>query len=60
MLTHINSESQQVLRGTDVIARLAEQGLQVIGKTPEQFTAFVKADIAKWATVVKASGVKLD
>ena len=60
VLTRINSESQQVLRGTDVIARLAEQGLQVIGKTPEQFTAFVKADIAKWATVVKASGVKLD
>ena len=41
-------------------ARLAEQGLQVIGNTPEQFTAFVKADIDKWAIVVKASGVKLD
>jgi tripartite-type tricarboxylate transporter receptor subunit TctC len=60
VLARINSESQQVLRGADTIARLAEQGLQVIGKTPEQFTAFVKADIAKWATVVKASGVKLD
>jgi tripartite-type tricarboxylate transporter receptor subunit TctC len=28
--------------------------------TPEQFGAFVKAEIAKWATVVKASGAKAD
>ena len=60
VLARINTESQQVLRNADIIARLAEQGLQVIGKTPEQFTAFVKADIDKWAIVVKASGVKLD
>ncbi len=56
----VNTESQQALRNSDVSARLGEQGLQAIGKTPEQFAAFVKADIAKWATVVKASGVKLD
>lgn len=60
VLARINTESQQALRNSDVTARLADQGLQVIGKTPEQFAAFVKADIAKWATVVKASGVKLD
>lgn len=60
VLARVNTESQQVLRNADIVARLAEQGLQVIGKTPEQFTAFVKADMAKWATVVKASGAKLD
>jgi tripartite-type tricarboxylate transporter receptor subunit TctC len=60
VLARINTESQQVLRNADVISRLAEQGLQVIGKTPEQFAAFVKADMEKWATVVKASGARLD
>ncbi len=60
VLARIAAESQQVLRNTDTSARLAEQGLQVIAKTPEQFTAFVKTDIAKWATVVKASGAKLE
>ena len=60
VLARISSESQQVLRNADVVARLAEQGLQVIGKTPEQFAAFVKTDMAKWATVVKAAGTKLD
>ncbi len=60
VLARIHTESQQVLRGADTITRLAEQGLQVIAKTPEQFAAFVKRDIEKWATVVKASGAKLD
>ncbi len=60
VLARISAESQQALRNADTIARLAEQGLQVIAKTPEQFTAFVKADIEKWATVVKASGAKLE
>ncbi len=60
ILVRINTESQQALRNSDVNARLGQQGLQAIGKTPEQFAAFVKEDIAKWAMVVKASGVKLD
>ena len=38
----------------------ARQGVQPVIKTQERFAAFVKADIEKWAVVVKASGTKVD
>ncbi len=40
--------------------RLAAQGAQAVGSTPEEFSVFVRAEIAKWAKVVKASGARVD
>lgn len=38
----------------------AQQGAAPGGNTPAEFGAFVKAEIAKWAEVVKASGARID
>jgi len=38
----------------------AQQGASPGGNTPAEFGAFVKAEIAKWAEVVKASGARID
>lgn len=38
----------------------AQQGASPGGNTPSEFGAFVKAEIAKWAAVVKASGARID
>ena len=38
--------------------KLLGQGLEPIGGTPEQFGAYIKSEIAKWAKVVKASGAR--
>jgi len=35
-------------------------GAQTMGNTPEQFGGFVRAEIARWAKVVKASGARID
>ena len=39
-------------------ARLASQGLELVGNSPEEFDAFIRAEIAKWSTVLKAAGLK--
>ena len=38
----------------------AAQGAGAGGNTPEEFAAFVKAETAKWAKVVKDTGVRID
>ena len=42
----------------DVRAAFAPQGIDTIGGTPEQFSAYVKSEIAKWAKVIETAGVK--
>ena len=60
ILARIHADTTEVLRLPDVIANFAKQGVQPVIKTQERFAAFVKADIEKWAVVVKASGTKVD
>ena len=60
ILARIHAATTEVLRLPDVIANFARQGVQPVIKTQERFAAFVKADIEKWAVVVKASGTKVD
>lgn len=56
----LNTEIIKILSIPDVREKLASQGAEPVGNTPEQFAATVNADIAKWAKVVKASGLRAD
>lgn len=47
------------LKREDVTKRLAALGLDTITSSPEQMGEFIKAEIAKWAPAVKASGAKV-
>ena len=38
--------------------RLASQGSEPIGSTPEQYDAFVRTEIAKWQKVCKDAGIQ--
>jgi len=40
--------------------KIAEQGGEPIGETPDKFAAFIQAETAKWAKVVKDSGASVD
>jgi tripartite-type tricarboxylate transporter receptor subunit TctC len=55
-----NAEVMRVMRSPDIQARLPVDGARFTANTPEEFSAFVKSEIAKWAPVVKASGARVD
>ena len=58
IISKLNADSVAALNGADVKERMAAQGLFVVANTPAQFADFLKAEIPKWAKIVKDSGVK--
>ena len=58
IVAKLSAESASGLNAPDVKERMAAQGLFVVANTPEQFTAFVKAEIPRWAKIVKDAHVK--
>jgi tripartite-type tricarboxylate transporter receptor subunit TctC len=56
----LNGEVNHVLRLPDVRSRLAAEGGDVLGGTPGEFAAVLKADLARWGGIVKQSGAKVD
>jgi tripartite-type tricarboxylate transporter receptor subunit TctC len=56
----LNAETRNFMQSKEIAARLTAEGARFVPMTPEQFGAFVKAEIAKWAPVVRASGAKVD
>jgi tripartite-type tricarboxylate transporter receptor subunit TctC len=55
-----NAETLKIMQTPEMQARLLNEGARFIPMSPEQFAAFVKSEIAKWAPVVKASGARVD
>jgi tripartite-type tricarboxylate transporter receptor subunit TctC len=56
----LNAEVSKALQSPDVRDRLIAQGAEPMPGTAEAFGAFMQAESAKWAPVVKQAGVKLD
>jgi len=59
VIRKVSTETVRILRLPDVNARLSELGAEPIGSTPEEFGAHIKAEIAKWARVIKEAQVEL-
>ena len=57
VIAKLNAELDRLLKLPDVRERMQTLGLDPAGGTPEAFAAFVKADIARWAKVIKDTGV---
>ena len=55
-----NAEVLRTMQSPQIQARLPAEGARFIPTSPEQFGAFLKAEIAKWAPVVKASGARVE
>ncbi|HEY7742060.1 MAG TPA: tripartite tricarboxylate transporter substrate binding protein [Burkholderiales bacterium] len=59
ILARWNGEMNRILQQPDVKARMAADGLEPIGGSPEVLRATLKRDIAKWRGVVTTAGIKV-
>ena len=48
----------KVLQNPDVKDRLASEGSEVVGNTPEQYGAIIRSDVEKWAKVIQRTGIR--
>lgn len=60
VVTRLNAAIGTSLKSPDVLQRLGTLGYEPLGGTPEQFAATIRTDIAKYAKIVKAAGIKAD
>ena len=60
VVEQLNVEIMKALKSPDVRERLALQGAEPLGSTPSEYGAYVKKELARWAGVVKATGVTLE
>ncbi|MBY0269702.1 MAG: tripartite tricarboxylate transporter substrate binding protein [Burkholderiales bacterium] len=58
--SRLNTEVNAVLKDPQVVKFLESQGAIIEGGTPEKFAAHIKAEIPKWAKVIKDSGARAD
>jgi len=60
IIAKVHDDVIQVLKLPDVKARIGEQGADIVGDSPAEFAAFIAAESAKYAKIIKEAGVKLD
>ena len=60
IVARLGAEFARMMQAGDMRDRLAAMGIQPLASTPEQFGEFLKAEVTKWAAVVKDSGARVD
>ena len=60
LVAKLGNEIVKILNSPEVSENLTSRGIDVIASTPAEFDAFLKSEVAKWAKVVKESGLRLD
>jgi tripartite-type tricarboxylate transporter receptor subunit TctC len=60
IINRFNLEINRILKLPDVVEKLSSLGAEIVGSTPDEFAAYLKAEIAKWGKVARDNNVKLD
>ena len=58
IIARINADVLKVIRSPELTERLKAEGSDPVGNSPEQYNAFLRDEIAKWAKVIRFAGVK--
>jgi tripartite-type tricarboxylate transporter receptor subunit TctC len=58
IIDRLHAEMVKTIKAPDIDEKLRGLGADPVGNTPEQYTAFMQSEIAKWAKVIKAAGIR--
>ena len=60
IVAKLNREIVKILHSPDIQSKLSADGSEPVGNTPEQFHAHIKAEVTKWARVVRDASIRAD
>ncbi len=60
IVARLNAATAKILRDPKMVEQFAQRGVRLVGNSVEEFTAFIPKERARWAEIVKTSGVKLE
>jgi tripartite-type tricarboxylate transporter receptor subunit TctC len=60
VVQRLNTEMVKILSSPEVKERFGKMGVQVVAGTPEHFSQFLKAEVDRWARVVREANIKAD
>ena len=60
IVARLHKEITGQLRRPEVREQITRTGADVVGNSPEEFGAYIRSEIVKWAKVVKAANIKVD
>ena len=60
VVNRLSTEIGRIARSAEMRERLAGMGAEPVGGTPDEFAAVMARDIAKWTTLAKSVGIKID
>ena len=60
VIQRLNAEVVKALQNPEVRQKLALQGVEPLGSTPEEYGVYVREEISRWARVVKQAGISLE
>ena len=60
IIKRLNAEMGKALQSPEVLKKLAAQGAIPLGSTPQEYGDYIKAELTRWSTIVKQTGVSLE
>ena len=60
VIDRLNAEIVKALRSREIEGRLAAEGSEIWGSSPQEFGRYIRDEIAKWTRVVKEAGIKVE
>ena len=60
IVKRLNDDFNRIIADPEIKKRMLDNGYEPVGGPPDKFAAHIHGEIAKWAPVVKAAGVRVD